>query len=102
MTCKMKMHWALWTMVLLAGSGCSPKFYKVDQQTVMEDEAAGEWPEFEKEILNQTQSGTPTPFPSVAVSSRKGRLFSVLNGELVSEEGKPGEAPAKKREVSKR
>lgn len=63
----------------IASVGCSIKLYKVDQQTVLEDEAAGEWPEFEKEILSKAQSGVPTPFPTVAASARKARLFNVLN-----------------------
>jgi hypothetical protein len=63
----------------LMGAACSIKVYRVDQQTVLEDEAAGEWPEFEKEILGKTQASTPTPFPTIGVSERKARLYNVLN-----------------------
>jgi hypothetical protein len=65
--------------VMFGATGCSIKIYRVDQQTVLEDEAAGEWPEFEREILAKSQSSAPTPFATVAESQRKARLFNVLN-----------------------
>ena len=77
------------TLALVTSSSCAIKIYLVDRQTVLEDEAAGEWPEFEKEILRKTESSSPTPFPVVAQSSRKARMFNVLNGELAS-----GDKPA--------
>jgi hypothetical protein len=81
----------------LTTGSCSPKFYKVDQQTVLEDEAAGEWPEFEKEILSKTQSSVPKPFPTVATSARKARLFNVLNTTASEPLAAPAANPGKAR-----
>jgi hypothetical protein len=93
---------AILAPLLLLGSACvTAKVYQLDRQTVLEDEAAGEWPEFDQEIINKTQASGPTPFATVAESSRKERrLFNVLNGELVSTPapaqaaGKPQASPA--------
>lgn len=79
--------WIFVAVLAVTAPSCAIKIVKVDQQTVMEDEAAGEWPEFEKQIIQKSQSSTPTPFPTVAASARKQRLFNVLNGELAA----PGE-----------
>lgn len=68
----------------LAIAACSPKFYLVDRQTVLEDEAAGEWPDFEKQIIQGSLASEPTPFPTVAESAREARLYNILNGELAS------------------
>lgn len=73
---------ALLMIVLLSSSSCAIKVFLVDRQTVLEDEAAGDWPEFEKEILQKSEASCPTPFPVVAENSRKSRLFNVLNSEL--------------------
>jgi hypothetical protein len=62
---------------------CSPKIYLIDRQTVLEEEAAGEWPEFEKEWLEKSKSQGPTPFPKAEMNARDRRHYHVLNGELV-------------------
>lgn len=89
---KTALTWILMTMFAASATSCAVKIIKVDQQTVMEEEAAGEWPEFEKEIIHRTQASAPAPFPTVAASSRKTRLFNVLNGEMAAQE-KSGEKP---------
>ena len=80
----MKLLVAVAALGLVAELGCSPKIYLVDRQTVLEDEAAGEWPEFEKEILAKAKAQGPTPFPQSQDSERKDRLYQVLNGELTT------------------
>lgn len=83
------------TLVILTFSSCATiKIYMVDRQTVLEDEAAGEWPDFEKEILQKSEASGATPFPVVAENSSRSRLFNVLNGELASTQA-PVNAPAK-------
>lgn len=67
---------------LLLGA-CSPKVYVIDRQTVLEEEAAGEWPEFEKSLLEQAADYQPTPFPKTAISQGRNRLYNVINGQLV-------------------
>jgi len=63
---------------------CVPKVYVIDRQTVLEDEAAGEWPEFERELLKKSKAHGPTPFSKVPTSKNRERLYNVLNGSLAS------------------
>jgi hypothetical protein len=76
--------WCILGLVLgaIGTTGCSPKIYLKDRQTVLEDEAAGEWPEFEKELLEKSTLKGPTPFPHIKNSAKKERLYHVLNGEI--------------------
>jgi hypothetical protein len=60
---------------------CTAKIYVIDKHTSMEEEAAGEWPQFEKEILAKSQEQGPTPFQKTEINDRKRRLYNVLNGE---------------------
>ena len=70
---------------------CSPTIYVVDRHTVLEDEAAGEWPDFEKQMKTGSTQPLPVPFSKTAVNARRKRLYNVLDGELV-----PAEKQAKK------
>lgn len=63
-------------------TSCSPKIYLIDRQTVLEDEAAGEWPELEKELFKKLKAQGPTPFAKIETSTKKDQLYRVLNGEL--------------------
>lgn len=76
-------------------SGCSPKIYLIDRQTVLEDEAAGEWPDFEKDILEQSKATGPTAFSKTGESIQKKRLYQVLNGELTSQNSSNGSVQTK-------
>lgn len=64
---------------------CAPKIYVIDRQSVFEQESAGEWPQFEKEILGTSVAEGPTPFAKVSLTEKKARLYKVLNGELVAQ-----------------
>jgi hypothetical protein len=75
---------------------CTAKVYVQDRHTIMEEEAAGEWPQFEKELLTKSAEKGPTPFEKTRTSARKKRLYNVLNGEMVSSAETPPEAPNKK------
>jgi hypothetical protein len=68
-------------LISLLFTACTAKVYVIDRHTVMEDEAAGEWPDFEKEILNKSKQMGPTSFQKVPINARKKRLYNVLNGE---------------------
>jgi hypothetical protein len=72
------MIWNLMTQL-----GCSPKIYLIDRQTVLEEEAAGEWPEFEKDLLEKSKSGNPSLLPKTTTSTQDNRSYHVLNGDLV-------------------
>ena len=69
--------------LILVLAGCIPKIYVIDRQTVLEDEAAGEWPEFESRLLGPGQARTPTPSARTRESERKARISRVLNGDVV-------------------
>jgi hypothetical protein len=64
--------------------GCTPKVYVIDRQTVLEDEAAGEWPQFEKDLSPKSAARSPTPFSKTKTTAHKAKLYNILNGELVS------------------
>lgn len=74
---------AVSAVLLTLTSGCIPKIYVIDRQTVLEDEAAGEWPQFEHKLAPQTQEKTPTAFEKVRETQRKHRQLRVLNGAVV-------------------
>lgn len=63
-------------------TACAPKIYVIDRQTVLEDEAAGHWPEFDKEVVNGAKAAGPTPFPKVPPNARRNKLYSILSGPL--------------------
>ena len=65
----------------LALAGCAPKIYLIDRQTILEEEAAGEWPDFEKEFLDHAEASGPTPFQKVPVNEHKTRLYTILNAD---------------------
>lgn len=69
-------------------AACTPKVYVIDRQTVLEEEAAGHWPQFEKDVLAGAKTAGPTPFPKIPPGSRRARLYNVLNGQVVSTSAK--------------
>lgn len=74
-------YWLGFSLIALALTACVPKIYVIDRQTVLEDEAAGEWPQFEQRLIRQTQEKTPTPAAKVRDSEGKRRLYKVLNAK---------------------
>lgn len=63
---------------------CSPKVYIIDRQTLLYEQAAGEWPEFEKSLLPKVIHKNPVRFSqSPANENEKSqRLYRVLQGEI--------------------
>ena len=51
--------------------GCAPQIYLLDRQTVLEDEAAGEWPQFEKDLVLKSAAQDPTPYPKFRSTREK-------------------------------
>ena len=76
------------TLVLLS-IACSPKVYVIDRQTVLQEQAAGEWPEFDKSLLPQMKKKDPINFStgSNSENEKTKRLYRVLNSELASPQG---------------
>ena len=77
----------LLAMISSTFSACAPTVYLLDRQTVLEEEAAGEWPSLEASIQKQAHASGPTEFPSVEQSAAKKRRYSTLNAESTSETG---------------
>lgn len=63
-------------------TSCVPDVYIIDRHTVMEEEAAGDWPEFDKIFYQNVKTAGPTGFPEEPETKRKKRVKTVLNGEL--------------------
>jgi hypothetical protein len=63
-------------------TACAPKVYVIDRQTILEDQAAGKWPELDKTMLKRSKAEGPTPLSKVPMNERRARLYNVLNSEL--------------------
>lgn len=80
------------SFVLLAGlslSGCAnllnqmvPDVYLVDRHTIMESDAAGDWPALEQRLRTQVHSG-PTPLAGIDEPLDQQPAFQVLNDEYI-------------------
>jgi hypothetical protein len=76
----------LFLFLLLATCvSCTAKVYVIDRHTVLEDEAAGEWPELDKQVVNGYLEKGPIPFQKTEINTRKKKLYNVLSGEMVGE-----------------
>ncbi len=81
--------------LLLGGSGCAirvPDIYLTDRHTVMESEAAGEWPQIDKRLRRDLHKG-PVVLPPQEESRRQQRAFRILNGEYPSSTAPAAEPP---------
>ena len=76
--------WLALVLALGALPACTPKIYVIDRQTVLEEEAAGHWPQFEKDVVTKAKAEGPTPFLKTPFNARREKLLNVLNGELAS------------------
>ncbi len=63
-----------------------------DRHTILEEEAAGEWPDFDKDSVAKSEEMGPTPYPKVGDNAKKKRLYNVLNGELGTDSKDPKSA----------
>lgn len=78
----MRYNVLVWMLPLMIFGGCSVQpsvdVVLIDRHTVMESEAAGEWPQVQKRLrLNKG----PIALRDVNDSTRKKQAFGVLNGE---------------------
>ncbi len=75
----------LLVLLLLSVSSCaSVEIYQVSRQTVMEEEAMGEWPDFEKLFQSKKLSTGPQFLPETKNTKKIQRLMNVLPGEFVN------------------
>ena len=56
----------------------------LDRHTVMESEAAGEWPELDSVFTQEIVITGPVPMQKEPTSNKKKRVYSIINGDLVS------------------
>lgn len=80
---------ALTLLILLSLSGCAnllnqlvPDVYLVDRHTIMESDAAGDWPALEQRLRSNIHSG-PTPLAGIDEPLDQQPAFQVLNDEYV-------------------
>ncbi|SFB87890.1 hypothetical protein SAMN05660443_0684 [Marinospirillum celere] len=69
-------------------SSLVPDVYLVDRHTVMEADAAGDWPELEQRLRSDIHSG-PQAFSGLDERLEEEAAFQVLNDEYVSEQKQP-------------
>lgn len=76
----MKKFLVCWLLIV----GCTPKVYVIDRQTVLQEQAAGEWPEFTMNLVPLVKHKNPVSFSQSppSESEKNKRLYRVLNGEM--------------------
>ena len=80
----MKIKFLMLTVIGMA-TACAPKIYVIDRQTVFEQESAGDWPQFEKQLTEKSVARGPTDFGLIPMTQKKAKLYKVLNGELIAQ-----------------
>ncbi|MBF0360153.1 MAG: hypothetical protein HQK49_04040 [Oligoflexia bacterium] len=70
-------------IIALLISACSPTIYFVDRESIMETEAAGEWPNFEEILFQKNQKMGTTPLAPREEDMKSKKFNHVLNGELL-------------------
>lgn len=86
---------ALLLTASLSLSGCAnflsslvPDVYLVDRHTVMEADAAGDWPQLEERLRADLNKG-PQPFTGLDEQLEQEAAFRVLDDEYVSSDDQP-------------
>lgn len=79
--------WILTGLVLSMTACVSvPDVYLIDRHTVMEMEAAGEWPELEQRFREKALKSGAIDIQDPYSDRRKAKVFSLLQGEFSSVE----------------
>lgn len=79
-----KIHWLLVVAFFLSAPlGCAPKVYIIDRTTLLEEEAAGSWPDLESQWTRSQIRRTPQPGASSETSRKQKRLTRVLEPDAV-------------------
>ncbi len=69
-------------------SACSAKLVVVDRQTIIEQESAAQWPDFEKQVQKKLEKRGPSFFAKEKDSKKKQKLLNLLNSEFVNKDKK--------------
>ncbi|MCB0541608.1 MAG: hypothetical protein KDE33_29145 [Bacteroidetes bacterium] len=69
-------------VLLLLSVSCAPKVYIIDQRTVIEEDASGDWPEF-NEISQKNQKKEGVIFyKNDEDNQKKKRVLNLINDEF--------------------
>jgi hypothetical protein len=66
-------------------AACAPKVYVMDRHTVMEEESAGDWPQFDQISIEELAQPGTTPLASDPEQEKQSENRKILNGEAVKE-----------------
>jgi hypothetical protein len=61
--------------------GCLPNVYMVDRPTLIEEQAAGDWPDLEKESEAKALKTQPEPLTPQQMGRSEERVLQTLEGE---------------------
>ncbi len=75
---------ALFLFLSLFNLHCAPKVYIIDRQTVLQEQAAGDWPDFEESLLQSLKKKNPVPLPQTSTNDfeKNQPLYKTLNSEM--------------------
>lgn len=62
--------------------GCLPNVYLIDRPTLMEEEAAGHWPDLSESFEKKQAKTTPVPLTPQQVKRKNDRVMQTLAGEF--------------------
>lgn len=80
----------LWSVLPLALVACAPKIYVIERTTVLEEEAAGGWPELETRWKKVAVKTAPQAVKTEEASEKQRRLTRSLEPDSLA----PALAPA--------
>ena len=63
-------------------TGCTPKVYIIDRPTLLEAEAAGEWPELEEAVELRSLSLKPQPLAASEKKVEQKKPYRIIAGEF--------------------
>jgi hypothetical protein len=86
----MKNHIFVLAVLSLAiiSTACAPKFYVYERPTIMEEQASGEFPVIEKNMLSKTEAKGPMMTSKNKIAEiidenqKKKKTYRILNGEF--------------------
>lgn len=71
----------------LAAAACAPRVYLVDRQTVLEIEAAGDWPELDRRFHAASRHAGPVTLETTADRNENRQLYRMTHSD--APEGNP-------------
>lgn len=82
--------------MLISGCAIVPPVYVIDRQTLMEQEASGDWPDFEESLLKDLRKPSVSMLGSEGKQEGERKLYNVLNQDLAHQQDakKAKRAPA--------